>query len=168
MKSDIKYLVMDVDGTLTNGKIYMGREGELIKVFDVKDGCGIKDILPEHSIIPIIITARNSDMLKRRCDELGIQHLYQGIRDKFDKLNEILREQSKITQEQCSLKNVAYIGDDILDLQCMLPVKNAGGLVACPRDAVKKVRDISDYICEKEGGCGAVREFIEWLAEDKE
>ena len=66
----IKYLIMDVDGTLTDGKIYMGPNGETIKVFDIKDGCGIKDILPQYDIIPVIITARETKMLENRCKEL--------------------------------------------------------------------------------------------------
>lgn len=61
----IKFLIMDVDGTLTDGKIYMGNQGELMKAFDVKDGCGIKDILPQYGIVPIIITARESEILKK-------------------------------------------------------------------------------------------------------
>ena len=72
MEKDIKFLVMDVDGTLTDGKIYMGNEGELFKAFDVKDGCGIKDLLPQLGIVPVIITARESKILENRCNELLI------------------------------------------------------------------------------------------------
>lgn len=152
----IKYLIMDVDGTLTDGKIYMGHEGEMLKAFDVKDGCGIKDILPNHGIIPIIITARESKILENRCKELSINHLYQGERDKIGRLKEILQDDTKLSQ-------CAYIGDDILDIQCMIPVKEAGGKIGCPADAVKKVKDIADFVSSKNGGDGAVREFIEWL-----
>ena len=70
----IRILIMDVDGTLTDGKIYMGCQGEVMKAFDVKDGCGIKDILPEAGIIPVIITGRKSEIVKRRCEELNIEH----------------------------------------------------------------------------------------------
>lgn len=149
----IKYLVMDVDGTLTDGKIYMGNDGEVFKAFDIKDGCGIKDILPLYGIIPVIITARDSRILTNRCNELGITHVYQGTRNKLEKLHEIAEDFS-----QC-----AYIGDDILDLQCMNPIKEAGGIVGCPKDAVKKVKDIADFVSEKNGGDGAVRDFIEWI-----
>ena len=69
----IKLLVMDVDGTLTDGKLYFGENGEMFKSFDVKDGCGIKDILPKYNILPVIITARNSVYLEKRCKELGVQ-----------------------------------------------------------------------------------------------
>lgn len=149
----IKYLVMDVDGTLTDGKIYMGTSGEMFKAFDIKDGCGIKDIAIPAGITPVIITARESAIVLNRCKELGITEVYQNVRDKIGKLNEITDDFSK----------VAYIGDDILDLQCMQPVKDAGGLVGCPADAVEKVKAIADFIAEHDGGDGAVREFIEWI-----
>lgn len=153
----IKYLIMDVDGTLTDGKIYMGNAGEMFKAFCVKDGCGIHDLLIPNGIIPIIITGRESKIVENRCNEIGITEFYQGVSNKLDKLDEILRER------QYSYCNVAYIGDDINDLACMQEVKEAGGVVGCPADAVDKVRVISDFISSKNGGEGAVREFIEWL-----
>lgn len=162
-KEQIKFLVMDVDGTLTDGKIYMGPTGEAFKAFDIKDGCGIKDILPKYGIVPVIITARNSEILKRRCDELSITNLYQGIRNKIGKLDEILKEFSLKDNSNYTYENVAYIGDDILDLQCMEPVKEAGGLIGAPCDAVKSVIEIADFISTKYGGTGAVREFIEFI-----
>lgn len=154
----IKFLIMDVDGTLTDGKIYMAASGELFKAFDIKDGCGIHDILPKHNITPVIITARESQIVLNRAKELSITHVYQGCRDKLSKLKEVCNNE---------LNTVAYIGDDILDLQCMEPVKAAGGITACPSDAVDEVKHIADYVCEKSGGNGAVREFIEWLVNDK-
>ena len=159
----IKFLVMDVDGTLTDGKLYIGQDGEMFKTFDIKDGCGIKDILPAINIIPIIITARCSKILENRCQELGIQHLFQGVREKRIKLDEIISEFSRSEGIEYSYKNVAYIGDDILDLQCMLPIKTCGGLIGCPRDAALEVLATSDFISSKNGGDGAVREFIEHL-----
>ncbi len=153
-KSHIRFLVMDVDGTLTDGKIYMADSGELFKAFDVKDGCGIHDILPKHDIVQVIITARESKILTNRCNELDITQVYQSCRDKLTKLNEVTGGE---------LQTVAYIGDDILDLQCMEPVKEAGGVVGCPADAVDAVKEIADYVCDLNGGNGAVREFIEWL-----
>lgn len=163
----IKFLVMDVDGTLTDGKIYMGPQGEALKRFDVKDGCGIKDILPRFKIVPIIITARTSESLINRCNELGIVNLYQGVRNKIQKLDCVLKENSLKDNCEYNYSNVAYIGDDILDLQCMEPIKTSGGIVGCPSNAVKEVVKISDFISKYRGGDGAVREFIEWLAENK-
>ena len=83
----IRFLVMDVDGTLTDGKIYMGKDGEVFKAFDIKDGCGILLLLPQLHIVPAIITARKSKIVKNRCDELNISELYQGSKDKLKTLN---------------------------------------------------------------------------------
>ena len=149
----IRYLVMDVDGTLTDGKIYMSDSGELMKAFDIKDGCGIHDILIPSGIIPVIITGRSSDIVLNRCNELGINEVYQGVKDKFEIL-------SSITER---LSEIAYIGDDINDYPCMQVVKRNGGLVGCPSDAVNKVKEIADYVSICKGGEGAVRDFIEWL-----
>lgn len=149
----IKYLIMDVDGTLTDGKIYMGNDGEVMKAFNIKDGCGIHDILIPAGITPVIITGRSSKILENRCKELGITNLHQGIRNKVEKLLTITTD----------LSTVAYIGDDINDLSCMEPIKEASGLVGCPADAVQKVKNIADFISTRNGGNGAVREFIEWL-----
>lgn len=160
----IKIIVMDVDGTLTDGKIYMGDSGETFKVFDIKDGYAIKEILSELGIIPVLLTARQSKILMNRCSELDIVDLHQGIRNKIGKLNEILLNLSKRDGFNYSLKNIAYIGDDNLDLQCMKPIKDAGGLAVCPANAAKAVIEIADFISTRNGGDGAVREFIDWLA----
>ena len=157
LRKTIKYFVMDVDGTLTDGKIYMGHNGEIFKAFNVKDGYGIRNILIPSGIVPIIITGRNSDILKKRCEELGISRLYQGILNKQEVLLDIVSEEL--------LNTVAYIGDDMNDFACMNLIKNAGGSVACPADAVKKIIEISDFVCEKRGGDGVIREYIEWLME---
>lgn len=149
----IKYLIMDVDGTLTDGKIYMGNDGELCKAFNVKDGCGIHDLAIPAGIIPAIITGRSSKILENRCKELGITFLYQGVPNKIERLREITDDMAQ----------VAYIGDDINDLSCMQHVKVAGGLTGCPADAARAVVEISDFISEKKGGDGAVRDFIEWI-----
>lgn len=144
---------MDVDGTLTDGKIYMGNDGEVMKVFNIKDGCGIHDILIPAGITPVIITGRSSRIVENRCDELGIKEIYQGVSNKIEKLLTITG----------NLSSVAYIGDDINDLSCMLPVKEAGGIIGCPKDAVKKVKELADFIASHNGGAGAVRDFIEHI-----
>ena len=154
---------MDVDGTLTDRKIYMCEYGELIKAFDMKDGCGIKDILPKHGIIPVIITARKSKILENRCNELNIQELYQGIRDKTRQIEKILKQYFEAEGKKYSFCNCAYIGDDILDLPPVMAIKDAGGLTACPADAVNEVKVAVDFVCQKSGGNGAVQEFIEWI-----
>ena len=144
---------MDVDGTLTDGKIYMSNDGEAMKAFSIKDGCGIHDILIPAGIVPVIITGRTSKIVENRCGEIGIKEIHQGISNKIEKLNSITND----------LSSVAYIGDDINDLSCMKPVKEAGGKIGCPADAVKKVKKLADFVSTKNGGDGAVREFIEWL-----
>lgn len=151
----IKYLVMDVDGTLTDGKIYMGKDSEMMKAFNIKDGCGIHDILLPAGILPIIITGRNSKIVENRCEEVGIKHIYQGVSNKVDILQEIVDD----------LSQVSYIGDDINDLNCMKLVKASGGIIGCPSDAADKVKKIADFVSCKNGGDGAVRDFIEWLVE---
>ena len=161
----IKYLIMDVDGTLTDGKIYMGESGELFKAFNIKDGCSIKDILPDYGIIPIVTTSRQSRILENRCRELAITRLHQNVRAKLEKLKEILTDFDKGSNTECGLENCAYIGDDILDIECMQAIKEAGGVVGCPADAAKRVKDISDFVSGYNGGEGAVREFIEWLVQ---
>ena len=153
----IKYLVMDVDGTLTDGKIYMGNDGEMMRAFSIKDGYGIHDILIPAGITPVIITGRTSKILEKRCSEIGIKEIHQGVSNKIDSL-------SLITN---NLSNVAYIGDDINDLSAMKPIKDSGGIIGCPADAVQKVKDIADFISLKNGGDGAVREFTEWIVGDK-
>ncbi len=151
----IKYIVMDVDGTLTDGKIYMSPSGEAMKAFNIKDGYGIHNILPVKSITPVIITGRSSSIVTNRCIELGIDIVYQGVSDKVGKLMEITD----------ALDTVAYIGDDSNDSPCMKAVKAAGGVVGCPADATSEIKSIADYVAAHNGGEGAVRDFIEWLVE---
>lgn len=155
----IKYLIMDVDGTLTDGKIYVGPDGEAMKAFSVKDGYAINYILKPADIIPVIITARTSTIVQHRCNELGIDEVYQGKTDKLSALKEI-----------AGVKNYgecAYFGDDVLDLRCMIPIKKMGGIVGCPQDAVKEIKAVADYVCMSKAGEGALREFAEWLVQSR-
>lgn len=154
-KKNIKILVMDIDGTLTDGKLYIGPNGEVMKAFNVKDGFGIKDMLPQYNIIPVIITGRQSEIAEIRCKELGIELLYQGVKKKREFLEKLL------TSMQLTYDNVAYIGDDILDLECI----QKSALSGCPRNSAEKILQASDFIAVNNGGDGAVREFIEWIIE---
>ena len=163
--SKIRFLVMDVDGTLTDGKIYMGQDGELFKAFDIKDGYAIKEMLPVMGIIPVIITARESKIVAHRCNELGVTELHQGCRDKIGKLREILNEYGQNEGVTYDLSDVAYVGDDLIDLQCLEPIRDKGGFTACPADAVTEVVEIVDYVCSRRAGNGAVRELIMYLQE---
>lgn len=153
----MKLLVMDVDGTLTDGRILIGMEGEAMKAFHVQDGYGIVHILPKLGITPVIITGRSSEIVTKRAAELGIIQLYQGVAYKLEKLKEIA------VQMEVAPEEIAYIGDDLNDLECI----HWCGCTACPADAVPQVSNAVDYICRREGGRGAVREFIDWLSVGK-
>lgn len=149
----IKLLVMDVDGTLTDGKIYMGPSGEVMKAFNIKDGYAIAHMLPEMGIVPVIITGRKSAIVENRARELGIRELYQGVSDKLEKLEEIAKKYG------ASLDEVAYIGDDLNDLDCI----GHAGFSACPADAADTVKQNVNYVCKCCGGSGALREMTEKL-----
>ena len=157
--ANIKILVMDVDGTLTDGKIYMSGKGELFKAFDIKDGYGISRLLPKQGIIPVILTARESGIVKKRCDEIGIEHCYQGCGDKRKKLTELAKKFGIQPDATGIYQEIAYIGDDIPDLACM----RVCGVAGCPADAVDEVKEMAHFISVKNGGNGAVREFIEQI-----
>lgn len=152
----VKYLFMDVDGTLTDGKIYMGNMGEEFKAFNIKDGYAIHDLLPIASITPIIITGRKSAIVENRCNELGIKHIFQGICCKKEFLQ-------KFFTDLGADDIVAYIGDDLNDIEAMHFIKERGGIIGCPSDSVKGVLEVADFISTKRGGDGAVRDFAEWI-----
>lgn len=150
---NIKLLIMDVDGTLTDGHIYISAQGEAMKAFHVQDGYAIAHTLPRHGIVPVIITGRESEIVRRRAEELKIAELYQGVKDKLARLKQLAEKY------QASPEEIAYIGDDVNDLDCI----RFCGLTACPADAVRTVIESVGYICEHTGGHGAVREFIEHI-----
>lgn len=152
-RTPIRMLVMDVDGTLTDGQIHISAQGELFKSFSVRDGYGIRNLLLPKGIVPVVITGRESSIVENRCKELGIQHLYQGISQKDDCLRRIAHELA------IPLEQAACIGDDENDL----PMIVACGVSGCPADAVRAVKERCQFISGYPGGHGAVREFIEWL-----
>lgn len=149
----IKVFVMDVDGTLTDGKIYMGSSGELIKAFDIKDGYGIHEVLPSHHVMTVILTGRTSEIVLNRAKELEVDYVLQNVKDKEMAIRDLAASLG------CCLDEIAYIGDDMIDLEPM----RLCGVCGCPVDAIAAVRDICDFVSEKRGGDGAVRDFIEWL-----
>jgi 3-deoxy-D-manno-octulosonate 8-phosphate phosphatase (KDO 8-P phosphatase) len=147
----IKAIVMDVDGTLTDGGIYLDNNGNELKKFNVKDGYAISTILPQYGIEPIVITGRKSEIVRKRCEELNIKRVVQGSKDKAYDMKIILNELA------ISMEETVYIGDDINDIDCMKLV----GACACPNDAVDEIKKICDIVAEKKGGYGAVREIID-------
>ena len=152
MKADIRLFVMDVDGVLTNGSIIMNPSGEEIKAFHVRDGYGIK-MLHEAGISTAIISGRQSAALAHRAKELQVAHVYMGVADKLSILKKISND------TQVSLEHIAYVGDDIPDLECMMavayPITVANG-----DDRLKK---IALWVTKNNGGEGAVREICEWI-----
>lgn len=146
----IKLIVLDVDGTLTDGKLYIDDKDNSLKAFDVKDGFAIAQWIKYGGLVAII-TGKTSVIVKRRAEELGIQELVQGAGNKVAELKKIL------DKYQISLEETAYMGDDINDLGVMSIV----GMSAAPKNAVKEVLDRVNFISSKNGGDGAVREFFE-------
>ena len=149
---------MDVDGTMTDGKIYMGEQGEVMKAFSVKDGQGIST-LRKMDVQSVVITKRASQIVLQRCAELKIppEHIHQQIQSKVSVIEEY------ISRLSLNLDSFAYIGDDINDIPAIELVKKGGGLTACPADAMDSVKRAVDYICTRKGGEGAVRDFIDYM-----
>ncbi|HZX09356.1 MAG TPA: HAD hydrolase family protein [Acidobacteriota bacterium] len=148
----IKMILMDVDGTLTNGTLHVLQNGEEVKSYHVRDGLGIL-LAYLAGIKTGIITGKNSKALELRAKQLKILELHQGILNKMQVLLHI-KEKHKLKTEE-----IAYIGDDLGDLEVIKAV-GLGGAVA---DAHPLVRKNSDYVCQQRGGSGAVREFIEFI-----
>lgn len=149
----IRALIMDVDGVLTDGMIYMGNTGELFKAFSIKDGYAIHEILPKYGIKSVILTGRESSIVLNRASELEVDIVLQGIKKKE---TEIIRIAELL---EISTDEIAYIGDDMADYEAM----KLCGVKGCPADAVEKIKEICDYVASKRGGEGAVRELIEWI-----
>lgn len=148
----IKYLVIDVDGTLTDGVVYIGNSGELCKGFYVRDGLGIQRII-SRGIEPIILTSRESEIVVQRCKELGITNICQGVKNKREKLEDIIQEH-KIGSDE-----LAYIADDINDLEAI----QLAYIRACPNDAVFEIKNVCNFVSHYNGGHGAVRELCDYL-----
>jgi len=143
----IKLFVMDVDGTMTDGRFTVDEFGNETKTFNVKDGMAIK-LLKDKGIKTAVITGHNSKVVENRCKYLGIDYYYVS-NDKIKCLNEI------ITKMGITLKEVSYIGDDLNDLN----IFNVVGYTGCPNDACKEIKEKSKYICKRKGGYGAIREY---------
>ncbi|CAM3768975.1 KdsC family phosphatase [Polynucleobacter antarcticus] len=149
----IKLLVLDVDGVLTNGQVWMGNDGkESLKAFDIQDGLGIK-LLEKIHIPTAIITGRSSNMVLARCEELGIQHVYMGVENKALALDDLL--------QALNLKPVdcAVMGDDWPDFQMM----KYAGLKVCPAQGHEAVKETAHFVTSCSGGNGAVREVCDLI-----
>ncbi len=152
----IRYVLLDVDGVLTDGKIIIGSDNTEYKNFDVKDGVGIF-IAQNFNIKFAILTGRYSKVITNRAKELKIDIVYQNLNKKLDAYEDIKKKYNIKDEEIC------FIGDDLIDI----PVMEKCGFSVAPFDAVKEVKEIADYVCRKKGGEGCVREFIEVLLRAK-
>lgn len=146
----IKILVLDVDGVLTDGSIYINDHGDEMKAFNSRDGHGIK-LLQRAGIETAIITGRVSRALKHRAEELGIRHIYQNAKDKREAILKLSSELGVDTKE------MAYMGDDVVDVPAMVLC----AMSFAPSDAMEIVKEMADCVTELPGGKGAVREAIE-------
>ena len=145
----IKLLALDVDGVLTDGTIYISPAGEVFKGFNAKDGMGISCALRNNLQIAVI-TGRQSPIVERRCEELGIKLFMQGVKDKRLALQQMAQKLG-LTREE-----IAYMGDDLNDI----PAFKASGLSLAPADGSIEVLAVADIITKAKGGRGAVREAI--------
>ncbi|HEX9757278.1 MAG TPA: HAD hydrolase family protein [Nitrospiria bacterium] len=148
----IRYLLLDVDGVLTDGKIYLDEQGKEFKVFNIYDGHGVS-MLKKNGFGVGLLSGRKSKAVGVRSKELGISEVYQGISNKLKCYQGFLRKH-KLEDEQ-----VAYMGDDLIDIPIM---KLVGFSVSVP-NAVKEVKVFAHYITQKRGGEGAVREIADLL-----
>jgi 3-deoxy-D-manno-octulosonate 8-phosphate phosphatase (KDO 8-P phosphatase) len=149
--SDIKLMILDVDGVLTDAGMYHSENGDIMKKFNAKDGMGILQLTKTGFQVGIISSGFKGELVKQRAETLKIQHFYLGREHKLDILNQWCEKLN------ISLSQVAMIGDDVNDLAVMQKI----GFSACPADAATKILEHADYILTKKGGEGCVREFIE-------
>lgn len=154
LAQNIKLVIFDVDGVLTDGSLYFDNKGQEFKAFNAKDGHGIR-LLLENNIEIAIITGRQSDLVKHRANNLKISPklVYQGYRDKIPAYQALLKQTGFQSNE------IAYVGDDVIDL----PIMSQVGLSIAVGDAHWFVKENSDWICVEKGGKGAAREVCELI-----
>lgn len=149
----IKFVLTDVDGVLTDTGVYYSDKGEELKRFSIRDGMGVELLRTKANIETGIITGENSAIVTKRAEKLKIENVILGCKDKKAALIDLME---KLNLEA---KQIAYIGDDVNDIEIM----NAVGLSACPDDAIPKIKKIADFICNSKGGYGAFREFADFI-----
>ena len=154
-KDQFKMMILDVDGTMTDGGMYFTENGDLIKKYNAKDGIAIKRKIKEGMQFGIISHGTKLKVVQERAEMLGIQHVHVGPEPKLEILN------SWLSKLNINLSEVVYIGDDVNDLDIM----SAVGLTACPGNAVNEIKKLVDIVLHKEGGDACIRELIdEWLS----
>lgn len=156
LAANIRLLILDVDGVMTDGKLYFSATGDTMKTFYTQDGQGIK-LLRSSGVAVGIITGRKSEIVAQRAAELGLDYMLQGREDKLDALRELLNDTDH------SLATTAYVGDDLPDLAAI----RAAGLGIAVSNACAIVREHADYITDCSGGNGAVREVCELIMQSQ-
>ncbi len=150
---NIQLIAIDIDGVLTDGSLFIGEDlKEPLAKFSIYDGIGIK-IAHDCGLKFAVLSGRQSLGSETRCKKLGIEEVYTGVLDKKQKLEEI------VSRLAIKLENVAYMGDDIIDLQTL----NIVGLKVAPPNAVQIVKENVDFVTKAFGGHGALRELIEYI-----
>jgi len=149
----IELLILDVDGTLTDGSIIHTNNADELKAFDVKDGLAVASWTKKLGKKVAIITGRTSKVVEKRAAELQVSYLFQGVDNKDEIIETILEEES------LKWENVAAIGDDLNDYKML----KKASLSFCPHDAVEDIKEVVNVVCKKSGGNGAVREMIEYI-----
>jgi 3-deoxy-D-manno-octulosonate 8-phosphate phosphatase (KDO 8-P phosphatase) len=152
----IRLVALDVDGVLTDGRLYYGPQGETLKVFDVRDGHGVKMLL-NQGVDVAILSARTSEIVATRARELGIRRVLQGRGDKAAAWRELLAETG------IPAEHAGFIGDDLPDL----PVLAQAGLAATVADARDEVKNAAHWVAPQPGGRGAVRALAEFILQAK-
>lgn len=150
----VKLLLLDVDGVMTDGTIVYTHSGNELKAFNTRDGLGIR-LLQESGVAAGLITARSSEAVRRRAQDLQLTHVYQGVRNKIEAYQQILSESN------LSDTDIAYMGDDWLDL----PLLTRVGFAVTVADAVPEVKEVAHYATRRKGGQGAVRELCDLIIE---
>lgn len=153
---DITTFVFDVDGVFTDGTLLITSEGDMLRKMNVKDGYALKTALQKGYKV-CIITGGTNEGVRKRLEGLGVSDIYLGAHHKEEPLKEF------INNNNISLKNVLYMGDDMPDIPPMKMV----GIAACPQDAVQEVKAVSNYISHKNGGDTCVRDVIEQVLKAK-
>jgi 3-deoxy-D-manno-octulosonate 8-phosphate phosphatase (KDO 8-P phosphatase) len=148
--AEIEIFGFDVDGVISDGTIQLDGEGEWVRNMHVRDGLAMKMALEKGYKI-VIITAGTSQKVRERMNYLGIQDVHMGVTNKLSVL------QTYVKSNGLKMTNVLYMGDDLPDYECIVN----SGVGTCPNDAVREIREVSDYVSHVEGGKGAVREVIE-------
>ncbi len=146
----ISLILLDVDGVLTDGKLYLGNNDEEYRAFFVRDGLAIR-MGQAAGLTFGILSGRDSPLVERRAKELHIEHVHQGVHDKGDRLELIARETGLKAEQIC------FVGDDLIDV----PALRRAGLAACPSDGCEETRRFAHYICDNKGGHGVVREIVD-------